>query len=363
VCIVGERTIHWTSDTVRALLKLCRKVELVPPSVLRWLPASRPESEDLLSVLYRGRNCSATNPRDKVYALLGLIDQRVSDAITVDYNQSPEDTFISLAVYLLGTQRRIDILLHVKDQSLDTRSFPSWVPRWDTKCIYEASPPQFSDWDTERLATSWFEIKKTAEPNQSSPVQRQFVSSPGIHDIQLRHRSVHEADHGPLFLPYVKTKAHHLDTITTLPPLAASESHSHFNHVMLSHVHDGTETCSSCKAERSEQPSLAISGESSGWQIGPFWDTVERLGGGCTRFVTDQSVGFVKEWPLGEHIRVGDTIWALPGLKAPIILRQEEAHYVFIGECYLFRAAESNKCRDCGLVTPWAMHTEFIDIW
>jgi hypothetical protein len=112
-------------------------MDVQAPSVLRWLPSSQPEAGDLLDVLHRSRNCSATDRRDKVYALLGLVNVEVASAITVDYSQTPCEVFTDIAIHLLKDKRRVDVLLHALCEQNDTAFVPSWVPRWDVKSSFE----------------------------------------------------------------------------------------------------------------------------------------------------------------------------------------------------------------------------------
>jgi hypothetical protein len=55
-----------------ALLQGVSRLKTMLPSALQWHPASEPE-QGLLQALVKSRNCSTTDPRDKVYAILGLV--------------------------------------------------------------------------------------------------------------------------------------------------------------------------------------------------------------------------------------------------------------------------------------------------
>jgi hypothetical protein len=112
---------------------------LQAPSVLRWLPASQPEAGDLLDVLHRSRNCSATDKRDKVYALLGLVNAGDAGAVPVDYSKTPNEIFTEIAIHLLQERGRVDVVLHALCGQNDTLFVPSWVPQWDIKSGSEAS--------------------------------------------------------------------------------------------------------------------------------------------------------------------------------------------------------------------------------
>ena len=111
--IIRAYEVRWTGAVISKTLDLCFAFGVQPPSVLRWKPASRPEEEkDILAVLSKSRNFSATNPRDKVYALLGLTHPEFSIQFPIDYSLSPSEVFTKLAVHCIEGMGRFDVLQH-----------------------------------------------------------------------------------------------------------------------------------------------------------------------------------------------------------------------------------------------------------
>ncbi|KAI1430263.1 heterokaryon incompatibility protein-domain-containing protein [Xylaria sp. FL1777] len=107
-------------------------------------------TQRLLGMLIDTRSYGATDPRDKVFALIPLLarEQRLLRAaypessressidvsmllpdILLNYDLSPCDVFISLAVYFLR-HLGLGILRHVTGSSSHLRTLPSWVPDW-----------------------------------------------------------------------------------------------------------------------------------------------------------------------------------------------------------------------------------------
>jgi hypothetical protein len=87
----------------------------------------------LLRLCVRHRSCGATDPRDKVYALLGLSSDAQTRAasllkLTPDYDSDPQVMYIHLAVEMVRTYNDLEILSvpRVKSQLC----LPSWVPDW-----------------------------------------------------------------------------------------------------------------------------------------------------------------------------------------------------------------------------------------
>ncbi|KAK7912155.1 hypothetical protein PG985_014636 [Apiospora marii] len=86
---------------------------------------------DLLELLCLSRSNLATDPRDKVYGLLGLTKDAISRSIVPDY--SPANTvaklFTDIATKLVASGRVGD-LLHHAGLDRNVSHLPSWVPDW-----------------------------------------------------------------------------------------------------------------------------------------------------------------------------------------------------------------------------------------
>ncbi|ETI27095.1 hypothetical protein G647_09777 [Cladophialophora carrionii CBS 160.54] len=77
------------------------------------------------------RHTNATDPRDKVYAFLGLASRTSSSTnqIEPNYETSTRQVYIDAACSLLRTYGNLYLLSHVQDRSLTkTKGLPSWVP-------------------------------------------------------------------------------------------------------------------------------------------------------------------------------------------------------------------------------------------
>jgi len=78
----------------------------------------------------------ATDPRDKVFAVLGLTqaDGCRDSLLSVDYSLSVATVFTNIAKYLLKTRDSLEWLAYSGTSSvsdLQSRQYPSWVPRWE----------------------------------------------------------------------------------------------------------------------------------------------------------------------------------------------------------------------------------------
>ena len=95
---------------------------------LRSLILSKKASFSLRQLLERSHPFRASDPRDKVYSVLGLAEDREDLGIAVDYTCTTEQLYIHTAAKILKVKPAVRFLyncLHTKSLTL-----PSWVPDW-----------------------------------------------------------------------------------------------------------------------------------------------------------------------------------------------------------------------------------------
>jgi hypothetical protein len=299
----------------------------------------------------------ATDTRDKVYALLGLVKQEISDAISVDYTQTPADIFIDVAVYLLEAHSRTDVILDAVHLRKDQSCVPSWVPQWNLKSFHEPLRGQFSPAEIAILTVTWFSSASfdKSPPNLTEEQQQNQRTVYAGTDFRLKICERSSGSRTPP-LPSLRIRAQFLDTI--MKRLGLTDKKRSLILPRESPVaFGGPYPCSDCDLDG---PSVLSTAEK---QRDAFTRVLHSLGTTLALFSTRLSMGFVR-LEMEYVIWVGDTIWALPGLDVPVILRRKGDHYVLISECYLFRAALPFPCVYCGAdAKPWPMVTAVIDIW
>ncbi|KAF9696142.1 hypothetical protein EKO04_005792 [Ascochyta lentis] len=74
-------------------------------------------------------NCNATDPRDKVYGLLGLARSRYENVVSADYTQTVEAAFETATIQMIQQTESLEVLSHIP--SVEPKlTLPSYVPDW-----------------------------------------------------------------------------------------------------------------------------------------------------------------------------------------------------------------------------------------
>lgn len=85
---------------------------------------------NLSDLLWNMWDREATDPRDKVYAVFGLVGEAVRARLpAVDYARSTRQVYTEAAVSVMQQERSLDILLAASGPS-NRHGLPSWVPDW-----------------------------------------------------------------------------------------------------------------------------------------------------------------------------------------------------------------------------------------
>lgn len=104
------------------------------PTVFRLSRQYRIGAANLLDALLLGRSCNASDPRDKVFGLLGIVHEEGRPP--ANYSLSTAEVYVQIVMYLLKVQKRgLDVILgnlcHRSDESrVQMKDLPHWVPDW-----------------------------------------------------------------------------------------------------------------------------------------------------------------------------------------------------------------------------------------
>lgn len=100
-------------------------------------------AESLLGLLFTTSFCEATDPRDRVFALLGLVQGAKMEGLVTDYSRTAAEIYVGLTAYFLIKHRQFGLLAlaavenrsPISMEDVTGRRFaterPSWAPTWD----------------------------------------------------------------------------------------------------------------------------------------------------------------------------------------------------------------------------------------
>jgi hypothetical protein len=131
---------------------------------------------DLEVLLISYRNSLSTDPRDKVYGIVGMAGQyKDQKALKIDYSMSKQETYIEtircVIEWCMDFEQGPLNVICCSLLELSDRSLPSWVPDW--------APPPDGKWNPEIVSMSYF-----YKANGASPPDRAFEIEDGVLIVQ-----------------------------------------------------------------------------------------------------------------------------------------------------------------------------------
>ncbi|KAH8650126.1 heterokaryon incompatibility protein-domain-containing protein [Xylariales sp. PMI_506] len=103
-----------------------------PGSLLDFGSLDGVGDEALLDVMRTSRRKLTSEPRDKIFGVLGVLPEDIRREFPVDYSLSVKDVYTDIVDFLIYTTERLDVIcesIHFPAQT-HTARLPSWVPDW-----------------------------------------------------------------------------------------------------------------------------------------------------------------------------------------------------------------------------------------
>jgi hypothetical protein len=288
----------------------------------------------------------SNEPRDKVYALLGVTPDRDSLGIVPDYTIPVVELYIKVAVGLLRTYRKLDFFssVHVEKKVAD---LPSWVPDWSSYNFgYETfiTNPYIVHYDNNCAAAE-------SSANFHLSEDCRLLSLQGIVVDRVSHIDVGEEPRHPLPLFLIEQ----LDRLTELPMYAPFKDDELAAWKEILRFSRTTSTASTTETleigslelgdremEILEKFEALLSGNPATMMPADKVDRAQELRDSMRaafvhthrnrRFFTTEK-GYIGLGP--EASRVGDLVCVLLGGPLPYILRRSETSFKLIGESYV----------------------------
>ncbi|KAE8444356.1 hypothetical protein EG329_000666 [Mollisiaceae sp. DMI_Dod_QoI] len=96
-------------------------------------PKEHEKCTDLIELLQRFRSSQATDPRDKVYGMLGLAEEAFRKRLKIDYEKKVADVYTDVAKTLIMHSRDVSFLADCFYRPEELSDAPSWVPNWTAR--------------------------------------------------------------------------------------------------------------------------------------------------------------------------------------------------------------------------------------
>lgn len=130
-----EKSTNWTSirssteEVDEKAFRHCMNARTAADGITRTRrgPPELVYRNDLLSLLARFCGQLATDPRDKIYSLLGMEEPNSDNSIRVDYTLEWTEVFRDAAIYVIRDRNDLEVLVYAGSSVTE---LPSWVPNW-----------------------------------------------------------------------------------------------------------------------------------------------------------------------------------------------------------------------------------------
>ncbi|PVH83087.1 hypothetical protein DL98DRAFT_120388 [Cadophora sp. DSE1049] len=90
----------------------------------------------LLDLAHEFRSRHASNPRDKLYALLGLLSNSEDRGVIPDYTKAVDDVYMDFVKSHIAQYNSLAILSFAEYRDPQPVSLPSWCPNWTVQSLY-----------------------------------------------------------------------------------------------------------------------------------------------------------------------------------------------------------------------------------
>lgn len=337
------------------VLDRVRSVQKVP-AALRWNPGLARDT-DVLSCLRAGIESKCSDARDKVYAVLSLMEPQARSFVPVDYSLDLGAIYTNALLAVVAAHGCLEVLSYALiehpwlvsgDQDLPTVTlvlFEMYICS-DRPIVHKGGPALSAQWG-ENVTSIW----RPSVTVRTTPILDAYVdecSDPEQSIVLFERRCTVISG---CLLPRFQTRAHFIDTINWHQQGEGSM------HRRLSSLSDDSKfkNCSRFMPffSRTPYPPSPFFDLHSGLHptdsvtelnspgvnvpdLQTFMKTFKHVEEDRKLFTTHYSIGHARG-----ILRKGDTIWVLDGVRIPFVLRKVgPKEFKIVTVCYLWAALE-----------------------
>jgi hypothetical protein len=325
------------------------------PHALRLVYGDLPaDSPDLFEIVLKHASKQASDPRDKIYAFVGILKQ--NETHLIDYSSPVRDVYMNFVYHTVLQSRSLDILCALRRDWNNSNQYepPLWVPNWGMKGAY---PEDFLQAHTKSLYRVCASGATYAQVQFDLVEGAIFVQGGSIDTVHHLGKPclMERADD---FEPALTAILDWWDLSKSLNGTSVQSQEAFVRTLCVDRIgtHHITSHYTKCKllqwvlgacstlalkfrSEIDLDETLRFSAKLHNWSLytaqearGMEW--VSRISSNILhRRLCVSSSGILGLGP--DAIQQGDKICILLGCSFPVILRPIDNHYIFIGSAYV----------------------------
>jgi hypothetical protein len=286
------------------------------------------QPEAFLQVASGARELIASNPRDKVFEILGLSDKFKALVPSPDYNKTTTEVFTDVAKSLLNLTKSLSVLEYATSTT-PVIDHPSWVPYWSNPPAIRF--PLYTQYCVSKTSKAIFTISSDSRELRVKGkifdwVEELQLADPRAHALVLSFRERIEGhrkscDTGFSLVKYPTGESVEEALCRSLCWDTGYESSYPAPDEQVDSFREWYRILTSFNTSKAIEEELNS-------RENTFLDFVN---GSCPLCVT--AGGYLAAVPY--TTKVGDCIVLLAGGRLPFVLRPTGDHYCFIGPCYV----------------------------
>ncbi|KAI0454258.1 heterokaryon incompatibility protein-domain-containing protein [Xylaria acuta] len=305
----------------------------------------------LPSLLNWGRSFKASEPLDRIYALMGMPPfTKMHPPLTADYSLSKRMLYEDVAIRCIRQMQNLRVLSYSQHFE-DDKSFPSWAPQWDREACYREINDSLTKVHWKASGNKGLLTDVETTPGVLRVTGFVFDSVESVSPLGEAVWSHGQPDH-----PIVKFWEREKRQPTTYPTgetnldafslvmttglgqnlRKASENMDVFKANFAAYLRQLS--CYSIHDPTAYRPAIGVE------KAGNWFDYEDLVRHKCrNRYLLRTRKGYLG---LGPACRVGDLVCILFGGEVPFILRRKKGYFQFVGDAYVHGIMEGETMKN-----------------